>query len=91
VKNVGSELVVDITRCDVFLAGNGTTWTWIPNVNYANGEFPQWDYRIENGTEWGVATTLRIEISYSSTLSSAEYRAKVMIPNGVSDEYDFSM
>jgi diphthamide biosynthesis methyltransferase len=84
--------VDDIGRCDVFLAGNSTIWTWIPYVDYAEGLFPQWSYDvIGNNTEWGIATTLMIEISYSSSLTSGRYNIKVMIPNGVSDEYDFSM
>lgn len=91
VKNVGTEPVVDITRCDVFLAGDNNIWAWIPYVDYAGGAFPRWSYVIENGTEWGTATTLKIEIHYSSALSSGQYNVKVMIPNGVSDEYDFSM
>jgi len=83
--------VDDIGRCDVFLAGSSTIWTLIPYVDYAGGVFPQWSYVIGNNTEWGIATTLMIEISYSSSLTSGRYNIKVMIPNGVSDEYDFSM
>ena len=91
VKNVGTEPVVDVGRCDIFLADNQMVWAWIPHVDYAEGQFPQWDYAIENGAEWSIATTLRIEISYESPLSSGEYRVKVLIPNGVSDDYYFSM
>ena len=92
VKNIGTEPVDDITRCDVFLAGNSTIWTWIPYVDYAGGSFPRWSYVLGgNSTEWGAATTLMIEISYSSPLPSGPYNVKVMVPNGVSDEYDFSM
>ena len=92
VKNIGTVPVDDIGRCDVFLAGDSTIWTWIPYVDYAGGVFPQWSYDvIGNSTEWGIATTLMIEISYSSSLTSGRYNIKVMIPNGVSDEYDFSM
>ncbi len=91
VKNVGTEPVVDVQRCDVFLADNQTVWAWIPHDGYAEGQFPQWDYAIENGADWSTATTLRIEISYESPLSSGQYRVKVLIPNGVSDDYYFSM
>jgi archaellum component FlaG (FlaF/FlaG flagellin family) len=91
VKNVGTQSVVDVGRCDVFLEGNATTWAWIPNIQYAEGAFPQWDYDIENGDTWGTATTMRIDISHDDPLSSGEYRVKVLIPNGVSDEYYFSM
>ncbi len=91
VKNVGAESVVDEKRCDIFLAGNQTAWAWIPHAEYAEGAYPQWDYVIENGSSWDTATTLRIDISYESPLASTEYRTKVLIPNGVSDDYYFSM
>lgn len=91
VKNIGTEEIVDIKRCDVFLNSEQTVWAWIPHNYYASSEYPQWDYEIENGTGWGIATTTRIEISYESALSSGEYRIKVLTPNGVSDEYYFSM
>jgi archaellum component FlaG (FlaF/FlaG flagellin family) len=90
-KNIGAETVVDIKRCDVFIAGNQTVWAWIPHAYYAEGAYPQWDYVVENGDDWSTTTTLRIEISYESPLSSGEYNVKVLIPNGVSDEYYFSM
>jgi archaellum component FlaG (FlaF/FlaG flagellin family) len=91
VKNIGTEPVVDIKRCDVFLSGNQTVWAWIPHVEFAGSNYPRWDYQVENGTQWGIATTVRLEISYESALSSGEYRIKVLTPNGVSDEYYFSM
>ncbi len=91
VKNIGTVPVDDIKHCDVFLAGNNTIWTWIPYVDYAGSTFPRWSYVLGNSTEWGIANTLMIEISYNSPLPSGLYNVKVMIPNGVSDEYDFSM
>jgi len=90
-KNIGAETIVDTRRCDVFLAGNQTAWAWIPHTDYAEGGYPQWDYVVENGTDWSTTTTMRIEISYESPLASGEYRIKVLIPNGVSDDYYFSM
>lgn len=91
VKNIGTEAVADVGRCDIFINGDQTVWAWIPHVDYAEGAFPQWDYVIENGSEWSTATTLKIEVSYETALSSGEYRLKVLIPNGVSDDYYFSM
>jgi archaellum component FlaG (FlaF/FlaG flagellin family) len=91
VKNIGTEAVADVGRCDIFINGDQTVWAWIPHVDYAEGAFPQWDYVIENGSQWSTATTLKIEVSYEITLSSGEYRLKVLIPNGVSDDYYFSM
>lgn len=91
VKNIGAEPVADVKRCDIFLADNQTVWAWIPHVDYAEGAFPRWDYVVENGADWSTATTLRIEISYESPLTSGQYRVKVLIPNGVSDDYYFGM
>ena len=91
VKNVGTETVQDIGRCDVFLTDTQMIWAWIPYVDYAGGTFPRWSYVIEGSTEWGTATTIKIEIHFSSTRSSGQYNVKVMIPNGVTDEYYFSM
>jgi len=91
VKNVGAESVVDVRQCDIFLADNQTAWAWIPHAEYAVGAYPQWDYVIENGSSWSTTTTIRIDISYESSLPSAEYRIKVLTPNGVSDDYYFSM
>jgi archaellum component FlaG (FlaF/FlaG flagellin family) len=92
VKNVGSEVVTGIDSCDVFIAGNQTVWAWIPHTDYASGAYPQWDYSLENGTDWTRATTLKIEINYdNSPLPSGEYKTKVLIPNGVTDDYHFSM
>src|SRR4030065_1620981 len=58
VKNVGTEPVVDIRSCDVFLANTSMVWAWIPHVDYAGGAYPRWNYEIENGTEWGISVTL---------------------------------
>jgi archaellum component FlaG (FlaF/FlaG flagellin family) len=91
VKNIGAEAVDDVGRCDIFINGDQTVWAWIPHVDYAEGAFPQWDYVIENGSEWSTATTLKIEVIYETALSSGEYRLRVLIPNGVSDDYYFSM
>lgn len=92
VKNVGSETIDSINYTDVFIAGNQTVWAWIPYTDDAVGAYPQWSYNLENGTVWSKATTLKIEINYSSSpLSSGEYDVKVLIPNGVADDYYFSM
>ena len=91
VKNVGTESVRDIERCDIFLDGNQTVWAWIPHLDYANNTFPQWDYEIVNGTVWSTAITLKIEIDYQSPLAIGEYHVRTLIPNGISDDYYFSM
>ena len=92
IKNVGNQAIRNPKDCDVFLKDESTVWAWIPHTDYADGAYPQWTYTIENGSEWSKTNTLKIAINYDSTiLSSGEYDVKVLIPNGVSDAYYFSM
>jgi archaellum component FlaG (FlaF/FlaG flagellin family) len=91
VKNIGSETVADIGSSDVFVQSEDMVWAWIPHTSHAGGSLPQWDYIIENGTSWRTATTLRVEVRHDTPLPPGEYRIKMLIPNGVSDDYYFSM
>ena len=90
VKNVGSNEIINIENSDVFLGGQGS-WSRILHEDWAGGAMPSWDYTIENGDEWIQSNTIMIEVSSNSTLQSGEYQIKLIIPNGISDEYDFSM
>ena len=47
--------------------------------------------QIENDTEWGPRSTLRINLNFTDPLSQGTYLDKVVIPIGVSDEHFFSM
>lgn len=89
VKNTGTFTINDIKAIDLFI-GNDGNWTRVPEIDYANGSFPSWDYEIENGTEWGTSSTLKMEISHSSTQNTGNYHVKITIPNGLSDEFEFS-
>ena len=89
-KNVGSNEIINIENSDVFLGGQGS-WSRILHEDWAGGAMPSWDYTIENGDEWIQSNTIMIEVSSNSTLQSGEYQIKLIIPNGISDEYDFSM
>lgn len=84
-KNVGTKRVIGIEACDVFF-GPQTNYSRIP---YGTGN-PHWEYLVENNTEWLPTGTLRIIIKGYSPLASGQYYVKVILPNGVSDEYFFS-
>lgn len=90
IKNTGTVTIDDIGNTDVFV-GHAGEWTRIDYVDYAGGNYPRWKYTIDSGTEWTQASTLEIEIGYSSPLLSGEYQVKITIPNGLTDEYNFSM
>lgn len=90
VKNVGSLRIKAVERCDVFFGPEGD-FDHIPHEDEAGGSKPYWNYEVEgNGSDWDPTTTLKITIYYDSALSG-RYFVKVVIPNGLSDDYYFSM
>ncbi len=90
VKNVGSLRIVAVNRSDVFFGPEGN-FSRIPHKDEAGGSYPYWEWKVENDSEWDPTATLKITIHFSSVLSQGRYFLKVVIPNGLSDEYHFSM
>ena len=90
VKNVGTQRIVDIDESDLFF-GQETDFERIPYVDDAGGGYPCWAYGIENDTEWQTGATVNITISYDIDPGAGTYFSKFIIPNGISDEYYFSM
>ena len=90
VKNVGTQRIVDIDESDLFF-GQSDNFSRIPYVEDAAGAYPRWDYGIENDTEWQTSATVNITISYNTDPGAGTYYMKMVIPNGISDEYYFSM
>jgi archaellum component FlaF (FlaF/FlaG flagellin family) len=90
IKNVGTQGIMDIEHSDLFF-GQENDFISIPYVDDANGSYPQWTYTLENDTEWQTSDTLLITITYESDPGSGTYYIKFITPNGISDEYYFSM
>ncbi len=90
VKNVGTTRIVSIDQSDVFF-GKTTNYTRIPYTADAGGNYPQWVYSIVNDTEWKNSATIMITIIFTSDPGAGTYYIKVVLPNGISDEYFFSM
>lgn len=90
VKNVGTTRIVGMDGMDIFF-GQETDFERIPYVDYAGGGYPQWSYIVENDTEWLTSATLKITIDYDADPGAGTYFSKVIIPNGIADEYYFSM
>ncbi|MCB0064819.1 MAG: hypothetical protein KDE19_21995, partial [Caldilineaceae bacterium] len=63
----------------------------IPNQQEAAGSFPHWEWALENDTNWNPTATLKITIRLPATVSTDRYFLKVVLPNGVSAAYYFSM
>ena len=90
VKNVGTQRIVDIDESDLFF-GPSENFSRVPYVDDAEGSYPRWDYGIENDTEWQTSATVNITVSYDTDPGTGTYYMKMVIPNGISDEYYFSM
>ena len=90
VKNVGNSQLNSIEQTDVFLGPQGN-YIRIPYVTDAAGGYPQWAYSIENGTGWGPNSTIKITVTFQSDPGPGTYYVKIVIANGISAEYYFSM
>ena len=90
VKNVGTQRIVDIDESDLF-CGLSDNFSRIPYVDDAEGGYPQWAYTLENDTDWKTSATLKVTMTYISDPGAGTYFAKFIIPNGISDEFYFSM
>jgi len=90
VKNIGAQTVKVVDDCDLFL-GQDNSFERVPYTTEAGGGYPQWTFTIENDTEWKNSATIKITISYSSDPGAGTYYTKFILPNGISNEYYFSM
>lgn len=90
IKNVGDSRILAVEALDVFFGAEGDFKRYA-YVDDAGGSLPYWTYILENGTEWGPKTTLRVNLNFASPLAQGTYLDKVVIPVGVSDEHFFSM
>ena len=90
VKNVGSSRITSIEESDVFF-GQSDNFTRVSYVDDAGGGYPRLAYGVENDTEWKTGATANITISFAADPGAGTYFIKVVIPNGIEDEYFFSM
>ncbi len=85
VKNVGALRVAAPEASDLFFGPDGN----FGRIPYGVGA-PHWEYVVENDTDWNPTRTLQITIVGYAPLNSGTYIAKMVIPNGISDQYLFS-
>jgi hypothetical protein len=90
IKNVGTQRIVSVESSDLFF-GQEDNFNRIPHADDAAGAYPQWSYSLENDTEWQTSATLKVTITYSSDPGTGKYYTKFIIPNGISDDFYFSM
>jgi archaellum component FlaG (FlaF/FlaG flagellin family) len=85
VKNIGTARILAIEQSDLFFGVTGAQ----ARVPYGSGS-PFWDYQIENNTEWTPMATVRFTVHLASA-PSGNYVMKLVLANGISDEYVFSV
>jgi hypothetical protein len=90
IKNVGDQHITNIEESDLFF-GLKENFDRIPHIDDAAGLLPSWDYALENDTAWETSATIKITITYSSDPGAGTYFIKFIIPNGISDDFYFSM
>ncbi|OGO07236.1 MAG: hypothetical protein A2Y92_02490 [Chloroflexi bacterium RBG_13_57_8] len=90
VKNIGTQRIITIEDCDLFLGPEGG-FERIPYSGDAGSSYPRWEYDLENDTQWLTSATLKLTVTFSSDPGAGMYFSKFILPNGISDEYFFSM
>lgn len=92
IKNVGTQRILGIQESDLFF-GQEDDFARIPYVDDAGGTNPCWSYIVENDpdSEWKTSITIKVTVTYDSDPGAGTYFAKFIIPNGVYDEFYFSM
>ena len=95
VKNVGDTRILSLEEIDVFVGQIGNFERIPHEIEVEAGVYPRWTHDVEgqsNDTEWNPKATLKVTIDYDTdTQSQGSYDIKVIIPNGITDEYFFSM
>ncbi len=87
VKNIGIAPVNDPASVDVYFGPLGSA----QRIPYNNGTAPTWTY-ASPVTVWQEKNTVQIDITESATLQqNLTYMLRVTTPNGISDDYLFSL
>ncbi|NLF79253.1 MAG: hypothetical protein GX573_26460 [Chloroflexi bacterium] len=88
VKNIGDARIAAVERVDVFFGQEGN-FARIPHASEStSGTY--WQASIDNAAEWTPTATLRITIR-NAPLQAGRQFVKVVAPNGVWDEYFWSL
>ena len=90
IKNVGTQRIVNVEASDLFF-GEEDDFDRVPYYADAGETYPRWNFELENDTAWETSATIKVTITYSSDPGAGTYFSKFIIPNGISDDYYFSM
>ena len=86
-KNIGSSPIKGLDKVDVFFG----QMDYVQRIPYNQVATPTWNYSSA-GQVWQIKDTVQINIHTNSTLAKdTPYVARISSPNGVGDEYIFSI
>jgi len=91
VKNTGRNPVTSVTSMDVFFGpiNQVTRYTYDSAIAFADNT---WDFANNSPpTVWQMLNTTKIQIDESSLAKDVTYVVRVGTPNGIFDEYIFSL
>jgi len=88
VKNVGDTRIAAVERVDVFFGQEGN-FARIPHASESMAG-TYWQASFDNGSEWTPTATLRITIHHAPLQAGRQF-VKIVAPNGVADEYFWSL
>ena len=91
IKNVGDSRIGPIEDCDVFSDVDDGN---LSRITYGGEGTPRWGYAIEGNpgaTMCSLTETIKITITCSGIPASGTYIIKIVLPNGISDEHQFSL
>jgi archaellum component FlaG (FlaF/FlaG flagellin family) len=89
-KNIGSARIAAVNQVDLFFGPEGN-FSRLPQIEESSGAFPYWVWEVENGSTWNPTTTLKMTIHVGAPLPSGRYFIRVVLPNGVNEDYFFSL
>lgn len=85
---MGTQKIVDITRSDIFFGPDDNFY----HVTCGGAGTPRWTYQLEGGfTDWEQAVTCKITIVLAAPPAVDSYMFKMVIPNGIYDETNYSV
>ena len=88
VKNTGSNPLVDNTKFDVYFGPVGAVKRY---AYESGGGDDTWEFVGGAPTTWQQKDTYQINVTESDLASSTTYEVQITTPNGISDDFIFSI
>ena len=88
VKNVGKNPITTLDKVDVYFGPVGSVDRYAYSVGGGDGS---WEYDAGIINVWQQMDTLQLNLTETSLAESTTYEIRVITPEGISDDYIFSL